>query len=463
MDGGQNLILKGHRRHYRSGCAGMARKAGYNEKQIDQYLNFFMHPGCRALFIYRHHDRVAAAGTVDHGQEDKGGPQVEFWQSLKDIPAGQGYDLIILEHLLSRSEDIQALLKKIRPLAGCSALFMSTEYNLLWNSVLRCVGWLSGRRTAAMSNWLSHHDVKNICQLEGMEVFRHTRKTLVPCSIPLVSHFFNKIIGNLPLFNHLCINHFYFIRFLPNEIKAEETGYSVSIIIPARNEGGNIETVLNRIQAFGRDQEIIFVEGNSLDDTWQQVLRVKEKYKDRRILALQQTGQGKANAVQEAFRQASGDILMILDADISVCPEDLGRFYEALTARRGDFINGCRLVYKMEENAMRGFNLIGNKLFSILFSWLLQQPIKDTLCGTKVMFRKDYLALEKNRSYFGDFDPFGDFDLLFGAYKLGLKIVDLPVTYRARTYGKTNISRWKQGWVLLKMWLFAVNKIMFNP
>ncbi|MDQ0109749.1 Glycosyl transferase family 2 [Chitinophaga terrae (ex Kim and Jung 2007)] len=428
-------------------------KETYNNRQVTKYIDFFHSPGCSRL-----HLRMARQQLAAYAEDG-------VWVNISALPPGATYDLVVLEYALGSSDDIQALLKQVRPLCHATTLLIAVEYNMVWSTVIRYWKRFSGRKEQTPSNWLSHGDVKNIVQLEGMEVFRHTRKTLLPFNIPILGPFMNRIIGNLPLVNHLCLNHFYFVRFQPGELRmAGQQVYSTSIIIPARNESGNIRNIVERIPSFGGTQEIIFIEGNSTDDTWEQMLAVQELYKGKRnIVAIQQTGKGKANAVQEAFRIASGDVLMILDADISVCPEDLPKFYEALIARRGDFINGCRLVYKMEENAMRGFNLVGNKVFSLLFSWLLHQPIKDTLCGTKVLLKKDYLALEKNRSYFGDFDPFGDFDLLFGAYKLGLKIVDLPVAYKARTYGETNISRWKHGWLLLKMWAFAIIKIKFKP
>ena len=152
---------------------------------------------------------------------------------------------------------------------------------------------------------------------------------------------------------------------------------------------------------------------------------------------------------------------MILDADLTVAPEDLPRFYEVLYSGKGEFVNGVRLVYPMEKEAMRLLNLIGNKFFSLAFSWLLGQSIKDTLCGTKVLWKADYRMISANRAHFGDFDPFGDFDLLFGAARLNLKIVDLPIRYRERTYGTTNIQRWKHGWLLAKMVLFAAGRIKF--
>jgi glycosyltransferase involved in cell wall biosynthesis len=242
----------------------------------------------------------------------------------------------------------------------------------------------------------------------------------------------------------------------------EIDSYSTTVVIPARNESGNIENAILRLPKFGRHIEIIYVEGNSTDDTWQKIQEIQEKYKDSHdIKIMQQDGKGKGDAVRKGYAAATGDILMILDADLTVPPEDLPKFYYALAAGKGDFINGSRLVYPMEKGAMRFLNNLGNKFFSLVFSWLLEQSLKDTLCGTKVMFRKDYISLINNRSYFGNFDPFGDYDLLFGAYKLNLKIIDLPIRYQERTYGDTNISRFRHGLLLLRMCLFASKKIKF--
>jgi glycosyltransferase involved in cell wall biosynthesis len=233
------------------------------------------------------------------------------------------------------------------------------------------------------------------------------------------------------------------------------------VVIPARNEAGNIEAAVQRVPEMGTGTEIIFVEGHSKDNTWEEIQRVAAKYSHRKIKILKQQSKGKGGAVREAFATANGDILFILDADLTVPPEDLPKFYHVGCAGIADFVNGVRLVYPMEDQAMRFFNMIGNKFFSLAFTWLLGQPIKDTLCGTKVLFRSQYELIAKNRSYFGDFDPFGDFDLLFGAAKLNLRILDLPVRYRARTYGETNISRWRHGWLLLRMVRFAAMRLKF--
>jgi glycosyltransferase involved in cell wall biosynthesis len=239
--------------------------------------------------------------------------------------------------------------------------------------------------------------------------------------------------------------------------------YSTSIVIPARNEAGNIEQAIQRIPSFGKHVEIIIVEGDSTDDTMNKIIEINQKYKKSHdIKAIRQPGKGKGDAVRAGFNIATGDILMILDADLTVPPEELPRFYNALRGRKGEFINGVRLVYPMEKNAMRLLNTLGNHFFSLLFSWLLERAVKDTLCGTKVIFRNDYEKVVKNRSFFGDFDPFGDFDLLFGAHKLNLKIIDLPVHYKERKYGNTNINRFRHGLILLKMSAFAAYKIKFR-
>jgi glycosyltransferase involved in cell wall biosynthesis len=211
----------------------------------------------------------------------------------------------------------------------------------------------------------------------------------------------------------------------------------------------------------GRATELIFVEGHSRDDTYATIEQEIPLHPRTSNRLLRQSGIGKADAVRLGFENAKGDILMILDADLTVPPEDLPRFYEALVSGKGEFINGVRLVYPMEKEAMRTLNFIGNKFFSTAFSWLLGQPVKDTLCGTKVLWREDYQQIAANRSYFGDFDPFGDFDLIFGAARLNRKILDLPIRYRERTYGTTNISRWKHGLLLMRMVAFAARRIKF--
>jgi glycosyltransferase involved in cell wall biosynthesis len=330
-----------------------------------------------------------------------------------------------------------------------------TTYNALWRPVLSFLTWIGLRDRSPLLNWLAPGDVQNIAELSGWERIKNVPRILVPIEIPMLSNFLNRWIA--PLLPFFCLSHIAIFR----KAGAPPKQPSVSIIIPARNEAGNIAAAVQRIPSFAGDIELIFIEGHSKDDTWEQIQKVQKDHPDKKILIARQTGRGKGDAVRLGFSMATGDILMILDADLTMPPEDLPKFYNAVASGHCDFANGCRLVYPMEKEAMQFLNLCANKLFGILFSWLLGQHVKDTLCGTKVLTRSNYEALAANRAYFGDFDPFGDFDLLFGADKLNLKIRDIPVRYRERTYGSTNIQRFRHGILLFRMVGFAARKLRF--
>ena len=371
------------------------------------------------------------------------------------------FEYIIISDTLGYLEDIQHVFAKLKKVITPETRVLISYSNFLWEPTL----WLAQKLKLKMPhprlNWLNRGDVIGLLQLEGYDVIKCGRRFLFPVYIPLISWFFNKYIANLPLFNSLCLTG-YTIARLPGMRPAENKDFSVSVIIPARNEKGNIEDAVLRTPEMGKHTEIIFVEGNSTDDTLDEIKRVCEAYKDKRdVKWMVQGGKGKGDAVRKGYDHATGDILMILDADLTVPPEDLPKFYNAIATGKGEYINGTRLVYPMEDEAMRSLNMLGNKFFSIMFSWLLGQRIKDTLCGTKVLTAENYRKLAANRAYFGNFDPFGDFDLIFGSSKLNLKLVEVPIRYRARKYGDTNISRFKHGWLLIKMVVYASNKIKF--
>ncbi len=368
------------------------------------------------------------------------------------------FDYVILSDLLNNLNDIQQMLISLKNNIHDKSRIIITNYNFSWEPLLRFGEFLHLKARQPVQNWLSTSDINNLLYLEDYETVKVERKLLFPKYIPVLHFILNKFLGNLPLVNHLNIINFITAR----PVTAGSKKYSVSIIVPARNEKGNIENAILKTPVFGKSQQFIFVEGNSSDGTWEEMLRVKEKYTDRDIVVMKQTGKGKGNAVREGFEKATGDILMILDADLTTPPEDMTKFYLALSNNKGEFINGCRLVYPMEKQAMRFLNLAGNKFFGWFFSYILGQRLKDTLCGTKVFYREDYLKIKVNRHYFGDFDPFGDFDLLFGASKLNLKITEVIVRYRERKYGSTQISRFKHGWLLIRMSLFAAFKLKFR-
>jgi len=372
----------------------------------------------------------------------------------------EDFDYIILSDLLNDVWDVQAIFNNIKKYTKPNTRIIINTYNRVWEVPLGLIRKLGLSKPNLEQNWLTVPDISNLLELSGFEVVRTTQEILFPANIPILSKFLNRFVVRLWPFNHFALTNIIIARLKPNifEIKSQ---FKVSVIVPARNEEGNIEEIIRRTPDMGTSTEIVFVEGHSTDNTLEAINQSITKYPNKNISVFTQLGKGKGDAVRLGFSKASGDVLMILDADLTVPPEDLPKFYDALNNGTGEFINGVRLIYPMEDEAMRFFNLLGNKFFSYAFSWLLGQPIKDTLCGTKVLWKKDYERIAVNRLVFGDFDPFGDFDLIFGAARLNYKIVDLPIHYRARKYGSTNIQRWRHGFLLLKMVAFAARKLKF--
>jgi ubiquinone/menaquinone biosynthesis C-methylase UbiE len=452
------------------------RRNRFYHRSLENYFNFIVPPGSSVLEVGCGAGDLLAAVKPAYGVgidisekmvaiAASRFPDLNFRQHdienvsiIPDLDAGrQQFDYIILSDLLHTLWDVQKALDNLRQFCHPSTRIVISNYNFLWEPVMKLTEHLRLKQPNPNSNWLSHHDIINLLEIEGFSLLTNYRKILLPVYIPVLNAIFNRFIINLPLINGLGL-----VNFVIARPSVQYSGdYSVSVIIPARNEKGNIESAITRTPAFGKSQEFIFVEGHSHDGTWEEMLRVKQLHPDKNIKLLVQTGKGKGNAVREGFDEASCEVLMILDADLTTPPEELPKFYDALVQGRGEFINGCRLVYPMEKEAMRFLNLLANKFFGWFFSYLLGQRLKDTLCGTKVIFTKDYNRIKANRAYFGDFDPFGDFDLLFGASKLNLKITEVIVRYKERTYGSTQISRFKHGWLLLKMSLFAAGKIKF--
>jgi SAM-dependent methyltransferase len=387
-------------------------------------------------------------------------PELEFQVAdAAETPAAEKFDYILLADLVNDLPDVQAVFERLQSVAQPRTRLVVSFFNNLWRPVLRAAAKFGLKSPTLLQNWLSTDDVKNLLHLAGWEVIKTDPRILWPARMPLWSWFCNRWLA--PLLPPCCFTVGLVARPRPRPVPA--TQYRCSVVIPARNEAGNIEDAVRRTPEMGQGTEILFIEGHSTDDTWGEIKRVAAKYPQRTIKVLKQQSRGKGGAVREAFAAATGDLLFILDADLTMPPEELPKFYEAARSGTAEFVNGVRLVYPMEEQAMQFFNMVANKLFGLTFSWLLGQKIKDTLCGTKVLFRADYEAIAKNRAYFGEFDPFGDFDLLFGAAKLNLRMVDLPIRYRARTYGQTNIHRWSHGWLLLRMVLFAARRLKFIP
>ena len=378
--------------------------------------------------------------------------------ALKDFACHDKFDFIVLSGVLGELDDIQQFLADLRPFCHAHTRVIIEYYSYLWQYILT-LGEKAGLKIRQkIQNWITNHDLSNFLALTGYEPVKTERAVLFPVQIWGLSYLINRFIAPLPVFNALTLNHIVIAR----PVFEFEKEFSVTVLVPCRNEKGNIEQAILHTPGFGLHQEFIFVEGGSNDGTYEEVERVMQKYPEKDIKLFRQTGKGKGDAVRLGFSRASGEVLMILDADLTVPPEDLPKFYDAIRHNRGEFINGCRLVYPMEKQAMRFLNLLANKFFGVFFTWLLGQRFKDTLCGTKVLFKRDYEELVANRSYFGPFDPFGDFDLIFGAVKLNLKVLELPIRYRERTYGTTQIQRFRHGLLLFKMCFFAMKKIKFR-
>ena len=378
----------------------------------------------------------------------------------EDLPLSEPFDYVVLSDLIGYLDDVQRSFEQLNRVCHTRTRVIITYYNYLWEGVLRAGERLGMKRPQPDQNWLALADLQNLLSLAGFQTVSMGYKVLLPVRIPLLSSLCNRVLANLPLLRKLCLVDIIIAR--PTPVAIPENTLSCSVVVPARNERRNIEDAVRRIPEMGRHTEIIFVEGNSRDGTAEEIERVIAAHPERTVkLVLQGSGVGKGDAVRKGVAAATGDVLMILDADLTVPPEELPKFLKTLTSGRGEYVHGSRLVYPMEKQAMRFLNTLGNKFFSLAFTWLLDQRIKDTLCGTKVLYRRNYERIAAGRSYFGDFDPFGDFDLIFGAAKLDLKIVEIPIRYRERTYGTTQISRFRHGWLLLRMCLFALRRIKF--
>jgi ubiquinone/menaquinone biosynthesis C-methylase UbiE len=445
------------------------RRNRFYHKILEKYFSFIIPAGSRVLELGCGTGDLLNAVKPEYGLgvdfsenilgiAKKKYPELNFVLSdVIDFSNDDEFEYVIISDLLSSLWDIQAFLQNLKRFTSSRTKIIISTYNFVWEPVLRLGEFIGLKKKQPLQSWLTIKDIENLLLLEGFELVKVDRKLLFPKYIPVLNFVFNTLLANFPWIRNIDLVSFLTIR----KCDFQKTDFSVSIVIPARNEKGNIENAIIRTPEFGIWQEFIFIEGNSKDNTYDEIIRVQKKYSDKKIVVLKQSEKGKGNAVREAFETASGEILMILDADLTTPPEDMPKFYNALAENRGEFINGCRLVYPMDKQAMRFLNYLGNKFFGWFFSYLLGQRLKDTLCGTKVLFKKDYELIKANRKYFGEFDPFGDFDLIFGASKLNLKIVEVIVRYRDREYGSTQISRFRHGILLFKMCFFAARKIKF--
>lgn len=449
------------------------RRRSFYYRLLHRLFQFHIPPGARVLEVGCGTGDLLAGLQPSRGVGIDPYPDVVEYAAAKhreltfaasepeSFACDESFDYVVLCNSVGSFADVQRVLERVRRVTTTDSRVCIAYYNALWEPLLRAASWLGLRRKTGEQNWLSRWDLQNLLHLVGFEVIRESTEALCPVGVPLLAGLCNRFLVRLAGLRHLGLVTFVVAK--PTGPPPGAETLSCTVLIPTRNERGNIAAAVARTPTLGTHTEIIFVDGNSTDGTPQEIERVIAAHPDKDIRLIPQgDGRGKGDAVRKGFAAAKGDVLMILDADLTVPPEDLPKFFDALVAGRGEFINGTRLVYPLERQAMRFLNKLGNRFFSLAFTWVLGQRFRDTLCGTKVLRRTDYERIAANRHYFGDFDPFGDFDLIFGAAKANLKIVEVPVRYRARTYGETNISRFTHGWLLLRMTVFAARKLKFR-
>lgn len=448
----------------------LARHAGFHREKA-RFLGALVPPGARVLEIGCGLGDVLAACRPSFGVgvdfsaaalrlAARRHPGLRFVAAAAALPALRGtFDFVILDEILGEVVDIQAFLEALHPNLHARSRVIVTWYSKLWQPAWLLWEKLGWKLPQPRPNWLRERDVANLLELADCEVVSTRRRILLPLGLPLLAPLANRALVNLPGLGRLALMGVAIAR--PR--RAPPVNPTVTVAVPCRNERGTIADVFRRVPGLGAGIELIFCDGHSIDGTLDEILAQQKLHPGRRVIAFPQgEGRGKGDAVRKIFARATGDILVILDADLTVPPEELPKFVRCLAEGRAEFVNGSRLIYPMEKEAMQHLNHLANWFFGVLFSWLIGQPVRDTLCGTKALWREDYERLARGRAHFGDFDPFGDFDLLFGAARLHLRIRDLPVRYRARTYGETNISRFRHGWLLLKMSLVALRKLKMN-
>jgi len=361
----------------------------------------------------------------------------------------ENFDYILFNDIGDTVDVLQAF-QNLKPLCRRHTRLLVTTYNHFWQPLITFAEWTGMKVPRVEQNWLSPSDIRNLMKLTGFEALETHRIVLLPKYVPLASAFLNRFCARLPFLNRLCMTQVVVARLLPPPVSKEQL--SVSVIVPCKDEKGNVEAAVRRIPQLGRETEIVFCDDQSSDGTAEEVMLVRASYPHKEIRLEKGPGIYKSKNVWTGFNAATGDILMILDADLTTMPEQLIYFLEVIASGQAEFVNGSRLVYPVPKGAMNTANMLGNKFFSVAFTYLLGQRVKDTLCGTKVLWRSDWERIRPMLGSWGTEDRWGDYELLFGAAKLNLKILDLPVHYQERIYGSTKMTKvFRNGLVMLRM------------
>lgn len=354
------------------------------------------------------------------------------------LELNETFDYNLFNHIFD-TVDILRALERIRRHCTPETRIVVINYSQLWEPVLEIASKIGLRSQFVESNWVSENDIRGFLKLAGFRPVRKHRLMLFPKWIPGFSRLLNGLLARLPGLRGLCLMQVMVAR--PLAEPKHEDDITVSVVVPCRNEAGNVRQAVERIPKMGKHTEILFCDDRSTDGTADEVRRMIALYPDKDIRLVEGPGICKAENVWAGFRAARADVLVILDADLTVMPEELPMFVRALVTLQGDFVNGSRLIYPMPHLAMKFANMIGNKFFGWVFSFLLDQRIKDTLCGTKVLWRKDWCRMEVNLGSWGIKDLWGDYELLFGASKLHMEVVEVPVHYQERIHGVTKMTK----------------------
>ena len=449
----------------------IARNSFYYQED-ERYMRFLIPEGLRVL------DLGCGTGTLLAALKPSYGVGVDFSENMVAIAQNKyphlefqvgdvedpnmiarlegRFDIIVMSDTIGSLDDCETTLANLHRLCTRDTRLIIAYYSRMWAPILAMGRVVGLQMPQTPHNWLSTEDIRNLLSLADFQLIKREWRQLIPRRLFGLGPLINRYIAPIAVIRRACLRNYMVARSMHD---VSHDPKSATVLVPCRNEHGNIEAAVRRIPKFCDDIEILFVEGHSKDGTLEEIQRVIAAYPDRDIKVLVQDGKGKGDAVRKGFAHARGEVLMILDADLTMPPEHLPKFYRALGSGKGEFINGSRLVYPLEKDSMRFLNLIANQVFAWLFSWLLNQRFTDTLCGTKVLRKHHYERIAANRNYFGDFDPFGDFDLIFGAAKLNLKMAEVPIGYVSRRYGVSQISRFRHGVLLLRMVVFAFRKL----
>ena len=447
----------------------------YYYRLLSRLLRFIVEPDKSVLAIRCGTAKLLKAARprrgkgVDISEEILGiarrrNPPFEFARGFPDkdefhelFSADEKFDYILF-HEIGDTVDVLRALHNLKPRCARHTRLVIINYNHLWEPLVSFAEWLGMKVPRTEQNWLSLADIRNLLRLAGFEALETHRIVLLPKYVPVLSTLLNRFVARLPLLSKLCMTQVVVARLLPPPIKP--ANLSVSVIVPCKDERGNIEDAVRRMPQLGRDTEIIFCDDRSTDGTPEEVMRVRETYPQRNVRLEYGPGVCKSKNVWTGFNAAKGDILMILDADLTTMPEELSYFMGVIASGQAEFVNGSRLIYPVPKGAMHGANMLGNKFFSLAFTYLLGQRVKDTLCGTKVLWRSDWERIKPMLGSWGTEDRWGDYELLFGAAKLNLKILDLPVHYQERIYGTTKMTKvLRNGLIMLKMCWYGFLKL----